>query len=414
MKQLRKIFAFELRNYLTNKVFVGITIAVAALIIIITSGISLFSGITEEEGPEPDIGDKAVMLVCAKDGTQAEIIRSAFSESFYGYDVQTADYDTEAVKEKIDSGDAECAFVFESITSYTYYVGNLGMYDSNPEEASEVLKTVYQSQAMKEAGIDDNKVQEILSVMIEGKVETLGKDQYGGFFYTYAMIFVLYMVILLYGQMVATNVASEKSSRAMELLITSAKPVNMMFGKVFASCAAGLIQIIVIFGTAILSYGINKKGIGDNQIVSAVFNIPPELLVYMIVFFVLGFLVYAFLYGAVGSTTSKLEDVNTAVMPLTMMFIIAFMTVMFSMTSGSIDNPIMVFCSFFPLTSPMAMFTRIAMSTVPTYQIIISIAILAGSVVGIGYIAAKIYRVGVLLYGNRPKLKDVWKMARKA
>ena len=124
----------------------------------------------------------------------------------------------------------------------------------------------------------------------------------------------------------------------------------------------------------------------------------------MLVFFVLGFFIYAFLYGAVGSTVSKLEDVNTAVLPITFSFIIAFMVVMFSITSGSVDNLAIKICSFIPFTSPMAMFTRIAMSTVPIYEIIISIAILVASVVGIGVLSAKIYRVGVLLYGTKPNL----------
>ena len=137
------------------------------------------------------------------------------------------------------------------------------------------------------------------------------------------------------------------------------------------------------------------------------------MLVYMLIFFVLGFLIYAFLFGAIGSTATKLEDINTSTMPLMFLFIIAFMVVMFSMTSGEIDNILMKVCSFIPFTSPMAMFTRIAMSTVPWYEITLSISILVGSVIGVGILSAKIYRVGVLLYGTTPKLgaimKAVWR-----
>ena len=133
----------------------------------------------------------------------------------------------------------------------------------------------------------------------------------------------------------------------------------------------------------------------------------------MLVFFILGFLIYAFMFGAVGSTASKLEDINTSVMPITMLFIIAFIVVMTSMSSGNVDNTLMKVASFIPFTSPMAMFTRICMSTVPLYEILISIAILIGSTIGVGYVAAKIYRVGVLLYGTTPKIgsiiKAVWK-----
>jgi ABC-2 type transport system permease protein len=218
------------------------------------------------------------------------------------------------------------------------------------------------------------------------------------------MIFALYMVILLYGQMVATNVASEKSSRAMELLVTSAKPTSMMFGKVLASCIAGFTQLVLVFGTAILLYNVNKEAL-SNPLIASLFNIPVGLFVYLILFFVLGFLIYAFMFGAIGSTASKLEDINTSVMPITFLFIIAFMVVVFSMTSGEMENVAMTVCSYIPFTSPMAMFTRIAMGTVAWYEILISVVILIGSVFGVGVISARIYRVGVLLCVN-PVLDD--------
>jgi ABC-2 type transport system permease protein len=287
------------------------------------------------------------------------------------------------------------------------------MYDMNTDIAVSVLQQVYQMNAMLSHGMTPEQTQNIMGIQITGQVENLGKDQMENFFYTYIMIFALYMVILLYGQMVATNVATEKSSRAMEVLITSAKPTSMMFGKVIASCLAGLMQLVCIFGSALLLYNLNKSYWGDNMMVESIFNIPPELLVYMLVFFILGFLIYAFMFGAVGSTASKLEDINTSVMPITMLFIVAFVVVMSSMGSGSVDNTLMVICSYIPFTSPMSMFTRIAMSTVPWYEIALSIAILIGSTVGVGVLSAKIYRVGVLMYGTTPKigsiLKAVWK-----
>jgi ABC-2 type transport system permease protein len=133
----------------------------------------------------------------------------------------------------------------------------------------------------------------------------------------------------------------------------------------------------------------------------------------MLVFFVLGFLIYAFLYGAIGSTVSKLEDINTSAMPITFLFIIAFFVVIFSMTSGSVDNIAMRVCSFIPFTSPVAMFTRIAMGTVELYEIVISIVLLVLSTLGIGALSAKIYRVGVLLYGTPPKLSAIIKTVLK-
>ena len=94
-------------------------------------------------------------------------------------------------------------------------------------------------------------------------------------------------------------------------------------------------------------------------------------------------------------------------MPITFLFIIAFFVVIFSMQNGNVDNILMRVCSYIPFTSPMAMFTRICMSTVAWYEIAISITILIGSTVGIGLISAKIYRVGVLLYGTPPKISSI-------
>ncbi|MBO5128058.1 MAG: ABC transporter permease, partial [Clostridia bacterium] len=366
-----------------------------------------------EIGDEQNQDDLPVMLIKAEEAELAEMVRETFAAAFNGYNVQITDSAIDDVKSTITAGEAECAFVLTSPIEYIYYVNNLSMYDSNASMADEMLRHLYQTNALVQSGLTAEEAGDIMNIFVSGSVESLGKDQMENFFYTYIMIFALYMVILLYGQMVATNVATEKSSRAMEVLITSAKPTSMMFGKVIASCLAGLIQLVAVFGSALVFYNLNKSYWGGNMIIDSIFNIPTELFVYMLVFFILGFLIYAFMFGAVGSTASKLEDINTSVMPITLLFIIAFIVVVTSMSSGNIDNTLMTVCSYIPFTSPMAMFTRICMSTVPLYEILISIAILIGSTVGIGVISAKIYRVGVLLYGTSPKLgailKAVWK-----
>ncbi len=411
MNQFGKILKFELSGYLKNKVFVGVTVflVIAITIAMFIPNISAMFKSDEEAVPDVLPG----MLVYADDPELSSMVGQYFGEAFPDYAIMLADGSLEDVKAKVVSGDVQCAFVMDSLDSYTYYVNNLSMYDANMHTANSVLQEVYRVTAMVQGGMSPEQAEKILSAQIQCNAVTLGKDQMQNFFYTYIMIFALYMVILLYGQMVATNVAVEKSSRAMEVLITSANPTSMMFGKVIASCLAGLMQLIAVFGTALVFYNVNKSAWGDNIIIDSIFNIPVSLFAYMLLFFILGFLIYAFLYGAIGSTASKLEDINTSVLPITFLFIIAFIVVMASMGSGNIDNTIMKVCSFIPFTSPMAMFTRICMSTVPWYEILISVAILIGSTIGVGFIAAKIYRVGVLLYGTSPKLgniiKSVWK-----
>lgn len=444
MKQFGIIFKFELVHYLKNKVFVGVTVflvAVIAAIMFFPGILDLIDGTEAEsagqteyknmadaadagsaadaaEASEGESGEAVMglLLLSVPEGEpeRAQDLYNAFQASFPEYEVALTEEDTEAIKKQVISEKAECAFVLDGMTSYTYYVGNLSMYDANTVTADEILQNMYSVNAMVSGGMSEEEAQAALSPEIVHETESLGKDQMQNFFYTYIMIFALYMVILLYGQMVATNVAAEKSSRAMELLITSAKPVSMMFGKVVASCLAGFLQILVVFGSSILFYNLNREYWADSMIVASIFDMPLSLLAYMLIFFVLGFFVYAFMFGAIGSTASKVEDINTSVMPVTLLFVVGFIVVMMSMSSGNIDSLLMRICSYVPFTSPMAMFTRIAMSTVPFYEILISIVILIASVTGIGVISAKIYRVGVLLYGTKPKFSSILKAVGKA
>lgn len=414
MKQFGKILKFELKNYLSSKAFVGITVFLA-LIIAVVMYIPRIAENFKSDAPA-DPAEKSLMLLAAE-GETAQNLQAAFTAVFgedYRVEVET---DLAVLEQKIASGEADCAFVMDglnSYTSYTYWVNNLSMYDSNTQMADEVLKELYRAFALTQSGLAQEQVEAILGTQISHEVKTLGVDQMQNYWYTYIMIFALYMVILLYGQMVATNVATEKSSRAMEVLITSADPVAMMFGKVLSSCIAGFSQLLVVFGTAFVSFNFNKEYWDSTGIITAMFDMPPELLIYMLAFFVLGFLIYAFLYGAIGSTASKLEDVSTSSTPITMLFVVGFVVVMFSLAANTVDSTLMKVCSFVPFTAPMAMFTRIAMSTVPWYEIAVSMGILAVSVVAVGVISAKIYRVGVLLYGTPPKLGAILKAVRQA
>lgn len=410
MRQFSRIFKFELFGYLKNKVFMGVTIFLVVALAIIMFFPRLIA-LNDDGGGKADLPD---MLVVSYDAESSGMVGEIFKAAFTDYDIILTDISIEEIKDKIMAGEAECAVVMEGLTSYTYYVKNLSMYDTNSALITEALTEIYRLNAMISGGISPEDASAIISAQIQSNTVNLGKDQIKNILYTYIMIFALYMVIMLYGQMIATNVATEKSSRAMELLITSAKPTSMMFGKVVASCLAGLIQLIAIFGSALLFYRLNSGFWSDNVIMGSIFNIPIDLFLYMLLFFILGFSIYAFLYGAIGSTASKLEDVQTSVMPVTMLFIIGFFVVIFSMMGSNVDSILLKICSYIPFTSPMAMFTRIAMSVVPWYEIFISVMILVGSAVGIGFLSAKIYRAGVLMYGNRPKLIDIFKTVFKA
>ena len=295
-----------------------------------------------------------------------------------------------------------------------YYVKNLSITDVNTDIVDEVLQNNYRVNSMIQNGISSDQASQIISTQIDHDIESFDKDQSQNFIYTYIIVVMLFMVIMIYGQMVASTVAIEKGSRTMELLITSVRPTAMMFGKVIASCVAGFFQLMCVFGSSILLFNINKQDWADNPLICSIFDMPIKLLLYMLLFFVLGFFIYAFLYGAIGSTVSRIEDINTVTMPITLISIFAFYSVIFAISTGNTNGLLIKVCSYIPFTSPTAMFTRIAMNTVPWYEISISIFILIVSVFGIGILSAKIYKVGVFLYGTTPKIGSVLKSIKGA
>ncbi len=411
MRQFRTILGFELQNYFKNKVFVSVTI----IIMLAVAGVMFYPRVASffTQGNEAGRGDRPIMLV-ATDSSElpTSTTEAVFRRSFPHYQIKVTTDRVEQVKEQVKSGKAKYALVL-SDASYTYYVNGLVMADSNVATANSAVKDLYQLKMLRHHGLSAEQAGQVMTVQIKPNVQNLGKDQTKNFYSAFIMIYALYVAVMTYGQMVATNVASEKSSRAMELLTTSASPVAMMFGKIIASCLAGLTQLVGIFGSALLFYNLNRASWQGNQMINSIFNVPPDLLLYMILFFLLGFFIYGMMYGAVGSLVSKPEDIGSVAMPIILVFVIGFVVVMSSIEDP--NNAIgMKICSFIPFTSSMAMFARITMGSVSTGEIALSIAILVVSTVLIGVLAAKIYRAGVLMYGTRPKLRTIWRSIRQA
>lgn len=413
MKQFKRVFAFEMTSHLKNKAFVGVTI----FLLILIAGLMFFPRIKEAiaGNDAKDDGQNVSMKVAlyTEGDVDSELAKLAFgAEPDFAEDEIVIETDLEKLKSEVVSGEYKCGYAVHSLQNYTYYVKTMNVYNDTHTPSDDSMKRLNYYTQMKQTGMSEDQIAQAGKIEVSGVPEVLGNDQANSYFYTYIMIFALYMIILLYGQMVATNVASEKSSKAMEVLITSAKPLALMFGKILASCVAGLLQLILIFGTAFATYQVNASYWEDNAIVSSIFNIPMELIFFMLLFFLLGFLLYAMMYGAVGSMATKVEDINTLQTPVMMLFMIAFFIVIFGMNQD-VNNPVMVVASYVPFTSPMAMFTRVAMGSIPWYEIVISVAILVVSTYIIGVMTARIYRAGVLHYGKAPKFTEILAKAKK-
>ena len=413
MKQFFTIFKHELSQYFKNKIFI-----ITTLILILAVSGFLFAPrigeiINKSKNAESSEEKKSEVLV-KSDNADLEKLLPAIAASFPQQNVKITNDSVDEIKKQIKDQSVEFAFVLSSdLKSYTYLANVSALQDPNLNTMDNLLKTLYSHAYLKKHGLNDTQIAEVQNPNITHTIESISEDGTKNFWYAYVMVFVLYMVIMMFGQKVAMSVVTEKTSRAMEVLITSASPVALMFGKILASSVAGIFQITAIFGSAFISYNINKSYFETNAVINTLFNFPASLVGYLLIFFLLGFLIYSFLFGAMASTVSKIEDLSSVVMLIQIIFVAGFVVSTNAMTSGDVNSELMKGLSLFPLTSPMAMFTRIAMSEVPGLEILLSVAFLILATIFIGYIAAKIYRVGVLMYGTRPTLGKIIKAIRE-
>ena len=413
MKQFFTIFKHELAQYFKNKVFVITTI----VLVLAVSGLLFAPRIGEviKKSQNADSSEtKKTEVLIKSNSSEINKVLPTIVTSFPQANVKITNDSIEQIKSKIKDQSVNFAFILSSdLKSYTYLTNVSILQDPNLQTMDTLLKTIYSNLYLKKHGLSDTQITEVQNPNITHTIESISEDGSKNFWYAYVMVFVLYMVIIIFGQKVAMSVVTEKTSRAMEVLITSASPVALMFGKIIASSVAGIIQIAAIFGSAFISYGVNKPYFENNAIITTLFNFPASLVGYLLIFFLLGFLVYSFLFGAMASTVSKIEDLSSALMLIQIIFVIGFVASTSAMSSGEVNSAFMKFLSLFPLTSPMAMFTRIAMSEVPGLEILLSVVFLIFATILIGYIAAKIYRVGVLMYGTKPTLRKIIKAIRE-
>jgi ABC-2 type transport system permease protein len=231
----------------------------------------------------------------------------------------------------------------------------------------------------------------------------------------FGLIFILYFSIIIASQSVMASVAEEKTSRIAELLVATISPVNLLTAKTLAAAALALLQIGVWVTTALVLLpraAVSLAGsqtLGPDSGAQLLAFDPGELLAFAI-FFLLGFFHYATIYAAAASLISRTEDLGSVATPVILPVVGAFFIAQFALLQP--NSPLAIVFSFVPFISPFVIFSRIAISLVPWWQIALAVAINLATVAVCFYLGGKIYRVGMLLYGNAPSLRQVWAALR--
>ena len=321
----------------------------------------------------------------------------------------------------------------EVITFYSEDSPSLLVMDNIEESIEEKANTL----KLKEAGIDAQVI-EALRIRINTNLETFKGEETSklgsGLKLAFGGIagYLLFMFIIIYGNMIMRSVIEEKTSRIIEIIISSVKPIKLLLGKIFGTSLAGITQflawiiiITVLSGVVTSIFGIDPSAVPNPQdeiiqagdagmdhliqdVLLEVNKLPiANLVVMFILFFIGGYLLYASLYAAIGAAVDSETDTQQFMLPILMPLILAVYVGFFTVIENPHGTVSQVF-SYIPFTSPVVMLMRIPFG-VPIWEQIVSVIILFATFIGTVWFAAKIYRVGILMYGKKPSYRELIK-----
>jgi len=378
-------------------------------------------------------GGSKHLVVAATDRQTADLIRQqlqkppedsqkaqgrASASTKYDVDLDTDVTDSEraALNEKIKQKQLDGviwatdeALAANKITYITRDVSNL-----NDFGIQQIVSRAIHRRALLRKGLSDAEIESALKPMDMEIVSPMGtgaKNPLVAFFTVFGMVMVMYMTVLLYGINVMRAVLDEKTSRIMEVMLSTATAKEMMIGKILGVGAVGLTQVAIWTSTTgILSGGL---GLAASGMLKGVISF--KLALFFPVFFLLGFVLYSTMYAAIGAMVNSEQEAQQLQF-LVAMPLIASVIILVQILQNP-TTPLATWASIFPLTAPLVMFTRIALDqtqSIPAWQIALSIGLLLVTIYGLMVLCGRIYRIGILMYGKKPTLPEIMKWIRYA
>lgn len=411
MKQFKTVFNFEIKGMLKSKAMIIGTALICAVLIILTTIPSVTNVFESDESNTATGSDNTEIVEPVAEEYNLVYLNKDLEEKLSPVLGKQTHKSQELLEKDIEAEKIDSGYVIEDYNSYTFVAFDSSLDSFEQMMFEEQLSFANEQRLFAQEGIDANKVYEIMSQPIESNNIVLGKDASSGFVIAFAIIFVMYILILLFGNNVATSVAREKDSRTMELLITSTKPKILILGKVAAAGIMGVLQISAIVLSGVIGFLINKGNYPDFLLDMIQGSMTLDTLFVYILFSVLGYILYLFIFASLGSLVSKVEDVQSAVAPITFLFVFAYLAATLAMQMP--DNPIIKITSFIPFVSLFTMPIRYMLTTVPLISILSSSVIMIVTVLVFAALSIYIYRFGSLNYGNKISFKEIIKSFRR-
>jgi len=297
-----------------------------------------------------------------------------------------------------------------SIKKIYYFALNISDFTTNKYINSRISKIL--STKILTDKINNPKIIEIVEEATKGvSFSTFtvkeGKDSQGNsgsaYMMSIFMLTILFSIIMAYGQLIMRGVIEEKNNRIVEVLISSTNTQTLFYGKIIGIGLAGLTQVLL--WVAIGAVFLGKASLGIDKSITGFFT--PLVVFYFLVFFVIGYFMYSVLFSIVGASVNTDQEAQQFAAPLTYLMFIPL--IIGFMVTQNPNTPIVVYASLFPLFTPTLMFMRISVTMPSLFQIILSIFISVLTTVFLAWLGAKIFRTGILMYGKKPSLKEIFK-----
>lgn len=415
MKEFLTVLGYTFKENSRKKTFIistAITLILTVLIISMPAIIKSFDSPEKSETQNSDTNKEEpkgiVYVVDSKDILKGNLDK--LDKTFLEYEFKSETSDNIAlIKTKIKEDEKNVLLIFDEkngVPTFDYLVKQSGS-GLNPSEISNLIKNIFVTDLLSTAGVSDTASQMVQSE-VSYNVSELGKGKMNSYISSMVISMLLFFAIYYYGYGVAMSVASEKTSRVMELLVTSTKPSKIILGKSAAMGLLGLIQLFMVVLTGILTY---KLTFPENFAIAGQVidfsSFTPFSLLMIVIYFILGYSLYAMMNAVAGATVSKAEDVNSALMPISMISLAGFYMGYFTLAVP--NGTIAIVSSIIPFSAPFSMPSRILATEVPAWQITASLFSLIITIVFIAWISIKIYSSAILHYGKRLKFKDLIK-----
>lgn len=386
----------------------GIMIAAIFLMANLTTIIDTFKKVS---------GDKEeVLVVIDQSGVLYESLEAEFIKSDAHVKLELSTKKEDALIQEVRNDETDFVLVLDltgdqAIESTYYSMSTMDF--TVPMMVEDALQSIQTAMKAEELSLTGEQVQTLFTP-VQFDVQSLSPssksedelNQARGL--VYVLMFLIYFAVIIYSSMVATEVAGEKSSRVMEILISSVSPVKHLFAKILGVGMLGLLQMALLGISAFIAIKTTSGEAVDGALSFFGFsNMSAGTIIYAIVFFVLGYFLYATLAALLGSLVSRVEDVNQVIMPMTFLIIIAFFLAMSGL--GNPELGYLKYTSYIPFFAPLVMFLRVGMLDLPMWEPLLSIGIMLATIFLLGWFGARVYKGGVLMYGPSRSLKDIKK-----